>query len=279
MEYCIVKSKDLDKLVVEVNAKMALGWIMQGGVDFSLHPNQQSFSSKGHGLSQYFVQALIRYANSDSEHCRLSFGVADEDLGNNNRQLLFGSSNAASDGEGGRVGNSNEGADHKEGADNEDKSDHVSEDDQENKPKRQSFKDLLRSKIFGIGRDIQDISSLNLGVRVKGNKFSVIIPAQTIIGQAGKQASKKFKKTYTTSTDNQTKIEIKILQGSSEIADENDELATIDINDISPMPAGEPDIEVEFSLDATGMLVVEATQGGDKKRVEIKESGGIKETK
>src|SRR5207244_2310283 len=87
-----------------------------------------------------------------------------------------------------------------------------------------------------------------------------------------------LKETFTTAVDNQTSVDVHVLQGERELAGDNRSLARFKIP-IAPLPAGVPRLEVTFLIDANGILSVTATdlRTGREHTVEVKPSYGLTE--
>jgi molecular chaperone DnaK len=85
------------------------------------------------------------------------------------------------------------------------------------------------------------------------------------------------KEIFSTAADNQTSVTIHILQGEREFAQDNRSLGRFDLTGIASAPRGMPQIEVEFALDANGILQVTATEKATGKSADIKinNSGGL----
>jgi molecular chaperone DnaK len=117
-----------------------------------------------------------------------------------------------------------------------------------------------------------DVTPLTLGVEVMGGVVEPIIERNTTI-----PTSKS--KTFSTAADNQTSVQIHVTQGEREFAKDNRTLGMFELSGIAPAPRGMPQIEVEFKLDANGILVVTATDKGTGKQADIKitNSGGLDE--
>lgn len=98
---------------------------------------------------------------------------------------------------------------------------------------------------------IVDITPLSLGIRTEGDRFDKVIEKNTKIPW-------NTSKPYTTTEDNQEIVEIKIYQGESEYVINNTKLGDFILEGIRIAPAGEPVIDVEFSLDEDGILTVSA---------------------
>ncbi|MDX5321223.1 MAG: Hsp70 family protein, partial [Bacteroidota bacterium] len=87
----------------------------------------------------------------------------------------------------------------------------------------------------------------------------------------------KVGKSYTTSVDGQVNLKISVYQGERELVAENRKLAEFILNGIPAMPAGLPKIQVNFMLNADGILKVEATEerSGVKQDIEVKPQYGL----
>ncbi|MBR4986207.1 MAG: molecular chaperone DnaK [Proteobacteria bacterium] len=126
-----------------------------------------------------------------------------------------------------------------------------------------------------LGGDIQevillDVTPLNLGLEISGDRVSTIIERNTSIPT---RASKVF----TTTENNQSFVRITIVQGDSPKASECAKLGTFVLTDIPPMPAGKPRIEVQFSINADGVVNVQGIekQTGAVKEIVIQDSVGL----
>ena len=117
-----------------------------------------------------------------------------------------------------------------------------------------------------------DVTPLTLGVEVYGGVVEPIIERNTTI-----PTSKS--KVFSTAADNQTSVQIHVTQGEREFAKDNRTLGMFELSGIAPAPRGMPQIDVEFKLDANGILVVTATDKGTGKQADIKitNSGGLDE--
>jgi molecular chaperone DnaK len=107
-----------------------------------------------------------------------------------------------------------------------------------------------------------DVTPLSLGVEVNGGMVDVLIPKNTTIPT-------QKKSTYTTAVNNQTEVTIHILQGERPMAKDNKSLGMFNLSGIAPAPARIPQIEVDFSLDANGILSVNAKDLGTGKEQSI----------
>jgi len=81
------------------------------------------------------------------------------------------------------------------------------------------------------------------------------------------------KETFSTAADNQTSVTIHALQGEREFANDNRSLGRFDLSGIAPAPRGLPQVEVEFAIDANGILNVTATDKATSKKQEIRITG------
>jgi len=112
-----------------------------------------------------------------------------------------------------------------------------------------------------------DVTPLSLGIEVEGGLFNKIIDKNTTIPT-------KKSQTYTTATDNQTAVTIKVAQGEREIFSANKQLGLFNLEGIAPAPRGVPQIEVTFDIDANGILHVHAKDKGTGKETSIRIEAG-----
>ena len=126
-----------------------------------------------------------------------------------------------------------------------------------------------------LGGEIQevillDVTPLNLGIEISGDRGSTIIERNTTIPT---RASKVF----TTTENNQSFVRISIVQGDSPHASDCAKLGTFVLTDIPPMPAGKPRIEVQFSINADGVVSVQGIekQTGAAKELVIQDAVGL----
>ncbi len=114
-----------------------------------------------------------------------------------------------------------------------------------------------------------DVVPLSLGIETMGGVFTRLIDRNTTI-PAG------VKETFTTAADNQTAVDVHVLQGERELATDNRSLARFKVP-IDPTAAGVPRLEVTFLVDANGILSVTATdlRTGRERTVEVKPSYGL----
>ncbi len=117
-----------------------------------------------------------------------------------------------------------------------------------------------------------DVTPLSLGVETMGGVMTKLIEKNTTIPTSKKEI-------FSTATDNQTAVDIHVLQGEREFARDNRTLGRFQLTDIPPAPRGVPQIEVSFDIDANGILNVNAkdTATGKEQSIEIKSSSGLSE--
>ncbi len=115
-----------------------------------------------------------------------------------------------------------------------------------------------------------DVTPLSLGIETEGGVFTKLIERNTNIPTTKTE-------TFSTATDNQTAVTVRVFQGEREMAADNRLLAEFNLDGIPPAPRGVPQIEVTFDIDVNGILSVSAKDkaSGKEQRVEIKESGGL----
>jgi len=117
-----------------------------------------------------------------------------------------------------------------------------------------------------------DVTPLSLGIETYGGAVAKIIPRNSTIPASAQEL-------YTTGVDNQTGIDIHVLQGERELAKDCRSLARFTLR-VPPAPAGLPRIEVKFLIDANGILQVGAkdTRTGEQRTIEVQPSYGISDT-
>ncbi len=115
-----------------------------------------------------------------------------------------------------------------------------------------------------------DVTPLSLGIETLGGLMDFIIPRNNKIPiKAGRE--------YTTSKDGQVNLKIAVYQGEREMVEHNRKLGEFILNNIPAMPAGFPKIDIQFILNADGILKVEATEmrSGTKQQIDIKPQYGL----
>jgi molecular chaperone DnaK len=111
-----------------------------------------------------------------------------------------------------------------------------------------------------------DVCPLSLGVETLGGIMTKMIPRNTTIPTRKTEI-------YSTAVDNQTNVEIHVLQGERELAKDNKSLGTFRLDGIPPAPRGVPQIEVTFDIDANGILSVTAKERSTGKQQSITITG------
>ncbi len=117
-----------------------------------------------------------------------------------------------------------------------------------------------------------DVTPLSLGIETLGGVMTKLIEANTTI------PTKKME-TFSTAADNQTSVEIHILQGERPMAKDNRTIGRFHLDGIPPSPRGVPQIEVTFDIDANGILNVSAKDkaSGKSQNIRIEASSGLSE--
>ncbi len=117
-----------------------------------------------------------------------------------------------------------------------------------------------------------DVTPLSLGIETLGGVMTKLIEANTTI------PTKKME-TFSTAADNQTSVEIHILQGERPMAKDNRTIGRFHLDGIPPAPRGVPQIEVTFDIDANGILNVSAKDKatGKSQNIRIEASSGLSE--
>ena len=117
-----------------------------------------------------------------------------------------------------------------------------------------------------------DVTPLTLGIETKGGVMTKLIERNTTIPTRKSEV-------FSTAEDNQPSVEIHVLQGEREMAQNNKSLGKFQLTGIPPAPRGVPQIEVGFDIDANGILAVSAKDlgTGKEQKIEIKAGSGLAE--
>lgn len=117
-----------------------------------------------------------------------------------------------------------------------------------------------------------DVTPLTLGLETLGGVMTPIIPRNTTIPTQKKQV-------FSTASDNQMAVTIRVLQGERQMANDNKEIGRFDLTDIPPAPRGMPQVEVAFDIDADGILHVSAKDltTNREQKIKIQARSGLNE--
>ncbi len=115
-----------------------------------------------------------------------------------------------------------------------------------------------------------DVTPLTLGIETKGGVMTKLIDRNTTIPTRRSEV-------FSTAEDNQTSVEVHVLQGEREMATYNKSLGKFQLTGIPPAPRGVPQVEVGFDIDANGILNVSAKDlgTGKEQKIEIKAGSGL----
>ncbi len=118
-----------------------------------------------------------------------------------------------------------------------------------------------------------DVTPLSLGIETKGGVFTRLIERNTTIPTRKSEI-------FSTADDNQTSVEIHVLQGEREMAAYNKTLGKFQLMGLPPAPRGIPQIEVAFDIDANGIVHVSAKDmaTGNEQKIQIQSSSGLNES-
>jgi molecular chaperone DnaK len=151
---------------------------------------------------------------------------------------------------------------------------------------KEPSRDKNPEEVVGVGAAIQagilqgevkdmvllDVTPLSLGIETRGGMFTKLIERNTTIPT-------RKTKIFTTVVDNQSKVEVNVLQGEREVAAFNKSLGRFELIGIPPAPKGVPQIEVTFDIDSNGIVHVSARDMATNKEqtIAVTPSGGLTE--
>ena len=141
---------------------------------------------------------------------------------------------------------------------------------------KEPFKGINPDECVAIGAAIQggvlagdvkdvvllDVTPLSLGIETMGGVFTKLIDRNTTIPTQKSQI-------FSTAADNQTAVDIRVLQGERPMANDNKELGRFQLDGIAPAPRGIPQIEVTFDIDSNGIVNITAIDKGTGKKQSI----------
>ncbi|MBI2166341.1 MAG: molecular chaperone DnaK [Chloroflexi bacterium] len=130
---------------------------------------------------------------------------------------------------------------------------------------------VLRGEVKDIL--LLDVTPLTLGIETLGGVATPLIPRNTTIPTAKSE-------TFTTAADNQTSVEVHVVQGERPMAGDNKSVARFILDGILPAPRGMPKVEVTFDVDANGILTVSAKDlaTGKEQKVIVQPSSGLNQS-
>lgn len=150
---------------------------------------------------------------------------------------------------------------------------------------KEPFKGINPDEVVALGAAIQagvlagevsdvvllDVTPLSLGIETLGGVFTRIIERNTTIPTSKSQV-------FTTAADNQTSVDVHVLQGERKMADKNVTLGRFQLAGIPPARRGEPQVEVKFDIDVNGIVHVSAKDLATNKEqsITITSSSGLK---
>ncbi|HEX2719198.1 MAG TPA: molecular chaperone DnaK [Gemmatimonadaceae bacterium] len=153
--------------------------------------------------------------------------------------------------------------------------------------KKEPHKGVNPDEVVAIGAAIQgavltgeqkdvlllDVTPLSLGIETLGGVTTVLIPRNTTIPT-------KKSEVFSTADDNQSTVEIHVLQGERDMARDNRTIGKFQLSGIPPAPRGMPQVEVTFDIDANGILHVTAKDKttGKEQKIRIEASSGISDS-
>ena len=151
---------------------------------------------------------------------------------------------------------------------------------------KEPCRDRNPEEVVGVGAAVQagilqgdvkdmvllDVTPLSLGIETRGGMFTKLIERNTTIPT-------RKTKIFTTVADNQSKVEVNVLQGEREVAAFNKSLGRFELVGIPPAPKGVPQIEVTFDIDSNGIVHVSARDmaGNKEQTIVVTPSGGLTE--
>jgi molecular chaperone DnaK len=153
--------------------------------------------------------------------------------------------------------------------------------------KKEPHKGVNHDEVVAIGAAIQgavltgeqkdvlllDVTPLSLGIETLGGVMTTLIPRNTTIPTRKTEV-------FSTAEDNQTQVEIHVLQGERDLAVYNKTIGKFQLTGIPPAPRGMPQVEVTFDIDANGILHVTAKDKATNKeqKIRIEASSGLSES-